>query len=199
MFPEPIRRLIYHFQKLPGIGPKQAARFAFRLLAMSNEELASFARDVETVRSSVDICKQCFLSFSKDKNNLCRYCRNASRRQKQICVVETDREALAIEASGIFKGVYHVLRSPALADARFGENHPAVMALIDRIQRLGGETEIILGLSATTEGRATALFIESVLKANKTKITRLGRGLSSGIEIEYADRDTLVDAFRNRK
>ena len=185
------------FQKLPGVGPRQAARFVLALLEKPESELQEMGMTLFNLKQEISLCKECF-NLSEEAR--CNLCQSASRREKnKICVVEKVLDLQAIERTGLFKGVYHVLRSPALADARFGENHPAVMALIDRIQRLGGETEIILGLSATTEGRATALFIESVLKANKTKITRLGRGLSSGIEIEYADRDTLVDAFRNRK
>lgn len=199
MFPEPIERLMHHFQKLPGIGPRQAAKFAFRLLAMNREELAAFAGDIAKVGSSVSVCRQCFISFSKDKNNLCKYCRSPNRNQKQICIVESDREALAIESSGAFKGVYHVLRSPSMAGIPVSENHPAIMALSERLEGLKDEAEVILGLSATTEGQTTALLLERILSKSKAKVTRLGRGLSSGIEIEYADRDTLVDALRNRK
>lgn len=200
MFPKPINHLIGHFQKLPGIGPKQAAKFAFRLLNMSQEELDAFAKDIAQVKNVVVKCQQCFLGFERNGENLCGFCQNPRRKKNHICVVETERDALTIESTGTFKGLYHVLtdsrKNLSLTQAA---TNPGVIMLLKRIKKTEGKIEIMLAMNANTEGQTTSLYLERLLGADNIKITRLGRGLSSGIEIEYADKDTLIDAFRNRK
>jgi recombination protein RecR len=206
MYPQPIQRLISHFQKLPGIGPKQAARFAFRLLNMDQEELDFFAKDIEQVKKEITICSQCFLTFSKDNNELCQFCRNPNRNQNRICIVETERDALTIEETKAFSGVYHILGKNSFGLGSGSALKPVIKSLISRTKNKDSVVEIIFAMNATPDGQATALWLERLInetalasKNSNIKITRLGRGLSSGIEIEYADKDTLVDAFQNRK
>lgn len=200
MYPKPISYLINHFQKLPGIGPKQAAKFAFRLLTMSQEELEAFGKDIAQIQKAVTKCKQCFLSFEKNGEEICNFCQNPRRKQNQLCVVETERDALTIESTGTFKGLYHVLATPlnnlSLSQAA---TNPAIVMLLKRIKKAKVKTEVMLAMNANTEGQAISLYLERLLQGSNIRITRLGRGLSSGIEIEYADKDTLIDAFRNRK
>ena len=197
MYPRPIQRLIDHFQKLPGIGPKQAAKFSFKLLSMSIEETEGFAKDLANIKKEVSLCGVCFLSFEKDNDKLCLFCRDENRIQSKICVVETERDALTIEATKSFDGVYHVLskRGPGpLTQESFSSQK-----LLRRLKTFPPEAEVILAMNATTDGQTTALWLERVLSATAIRVTRLGRGLSSCIEIEYADKDTLVDALKNRK
>lgn len=198
MYPKPIQKLIDHFQKLPGIGPKQGAKFAFRVLSMSEEEADLFAHDLKNVKTEIAQCRQCRLSYQKDGGPLCPICRDPSRDQKLVCVVETDRDAWTIEAVRAFGGVYHVLGERVSLSAN--SLSPALTKpLENRVKKLPPGAEVVLAMNATAEGQMAALWLERALEPIKKKITRLGRGFSSGIEIEYADRDTLVDAFKNRR
>jgi recombination protein RecR len=203
MYPRPIERLMRHFQRLPGIGPKQAARFAFRVLAMNDDEVDFFAQDLKNIKARTARCEQCRLTFESDPANtdrggLCPICKNPNRNQNLVCVVETERDAYTIEHSNTFSGVYHVLGHRV---SLRGEIPPpaAAKTLVERFKSLPEAAEAVLALSATTEGQATALWLKETLSPLGRKVTHLGRGLSSGIEIEYADRDTLSDAFLNRK
>ena len=197
MYPRPIQRLIEHFQKLPGIGPKQAAKFAFRAIRMTQAELDAFGDAIENIRKETAFCTQCFLTYTQDKDPLCPICRNPSREQKIVCVTESERDAYTIEKSGAYTGVYHVLGKISFDEEK--PSAPTLDALKKRIKKLGESTEVILAMNANTDGQMLTLYLERELAGSAAKLSRLGRGLSSGIEIEYADRDTLIDAFKNRK
>ena len=197
MYPKPIQKLISEFQKLPGVGPKQAAKFAFKVLRMSDSEVEEFARTLGSIKTETHVCAQCGLTFEDDGSSLCPICRNPERSNQTIAVVETERDAYTIEKSQAFSGVYHILGAP-ISLAADSLDSPTIQRLQARLSKLKNP-EVILALSATTDGGATALFLERALGENNIKISRLGRGLSSGIEIEYADKDTLIDAFRNRR
>ena len=197
MYPRPIQKLISEFQKLPGIGPKQAAKFAFRVLRMNDNELEQFSRILGTIKDETHLCAQCGLTFEDDGASLCPICRNPERNQNVIAVVETERDAYTIEKSQAFGGVYHILGAQ-ISLAGDSLDSPTIRRLQNRLAKKENP-EVILAMSATTDGGATSLFLERALTSLEIKISRLGRGLSSGIEIEYADKDTLVDAFRNRK
>jgi len=197
MYPRPIQKLIEQFQRLPGIGPKQAAKFAFKVLRMNDKELALFSHILGTIKKETHLCAQCSLTFEDDGSSLCPICRNPERKQVVIAVVETEQDAYTIEKSQAFNGVYHILgtRISLAADSL---DTPALTRLQNRLAKLEGP-EVILAMNATTDGGATALFLERSLKPLGVKISRLARGFSSGTEIEYADKDTLIDAFRNRR
>jgi recombination protein RecR len=197
MYPRPIQRLIEHFQKLPGIGPKQAAKFAFRAIRMPQDELDAFADAVKNIRRETAFCTQCFLTYTQDGNPLCPICRNTAREQRVLCVTETERDAYTIEKSGAYAGVYHVLGKISFEEE--APDSPTLAALKKRIKKLGESTEVILAMNANTDGQMLTLYLERELAGLSVKVSRLGRGLSSGIEIEYADRDTLADALTNRK
>ncbi len=197
MYPKSIQNLINNFQKLPGIGPKQAAKFAFRVLGMDQTELDLFSHDLKEIKKKTSVCKNCLIVYERDRDNLCPICRDEKRNQKYICVVETQRDAYSIENSRIFEGVYHVLGERV--SLKGGEmSSLAIKPLEERLRKMD-KAEVILAMSATTGGQSAALYLERALRPLNKKITRLGRGLSSGIEIEYADKDTLVDAFQNRR
>ncbi len=197
MFPKPIERLISHFQKLPGIGPKQGAKFAFRVLGMGKGEIDLFAHDLKNVKAEIARCRVCRLSYKKDDSTVCPICRDSNRDQKLVAIVETDRDAYTIESSGAFSGAYHVLGERVSLGAT---SLPKTIAgpLEERLAKLPPDAEVVLATNANVEGEATALWLERFLSPLKHKVTRLGRGLSSGIEVEYADRDTLVNAFKSR-
>ena len=213
MFPPHIQKLIAHFQKLPGIGPRQAAKFAVRLVKMQPAELKSMAEDVATLKDSIGECRECFLLFDRPKNGgdfmvgvdtknlLCQFCRDPKRDRHKISVVATDHDALAIEKTKSFAGVYHVLGGYVdLLKKKEDRLKPSLDILKSRLERSEKDkAEIILAFSSTTEGQATVLYLEKELKDSGIKISRLGQGLSTGSEIEYADDDTLINALRHRR
>src|SRR3989344_469207 len=196
MYPRPIQKLIEYFQKLPGIGPKQAAKFAFRALGMTQAELDAFGDAIRNIRREVSLCSSCSLSYSKDDSSLCPICRNPERDSTIVCVVETERDAYTIEKANPFRGVYHVIGKVELTGDVAAS--PPLTRLVRRVLSIE-KPEVVIATNTTTDGRALALFIEHALKQTSAKVSRLGRGLSSGIEIEYADKETLSDAFQNRK
>jgi recombination protein RecR len=197
MYPAPIEKLIGEFQKLPGIGPKQAAKFAFRMLRMSEAEVHSFASSLSNIKKVTSVCTQCGLTFERDSQALCFICRNPARDKRLVAVVETDRDAYTIEKAGAFEGVYHVLGTH-VSLAADSLDSPTLRKLARRLSSLE-VPEVILAMNATVDGGEASLFLERALRPLGVPITRLGRGLSSGIEIEYADKETLHDAFKNRK
>lgn len=219
MFPLPIQKLISHFQKLPGIGPRQAMKFALRLTKMTDGELKVMAADMANLKSSIGECKECFLLFDRPKNHsaseptLCQYCRDEKRDKNKICVVTNDHDALTIEKTKTFDGVYHVLGGHISLLEKQKNMELNLAALKSRVQtrlkrgspdfdeaaRLKENLEIILAMNATAEGVATAMYLEKMLGDTGVKITRLGQGLSTGSEIEYADDQTLINALRHRR
>lgn len=205
MFPQPIQKLIAHFQKLPGIGPRQAAKFALRLVKMTPAEIQTMSQDMINLKDSIGECKECFLLFDKaipqsNAASLCQFCRDKNRDRAKICVVTSDHDALTIEKTKSFNGVYHILGGHiSLLDKK--ENSSLnLIALKNRlVSKPAGSLEIILALNATTEGQATAMFLERYLQDSNAKISRLAQGLSTGSEIEYTDNQTLINAFKHRR
>lgn len=203
MFPAPIQKLISHFQKLPGIGPRQAVKFALKLTKMSASELKNMSEDVANLKSVIGECKECFMLFDRtpaEPSALCRFCRQSARDAHKICVVINDHDALAIEKTNTYNGLYHVLGGHISLLDKDDNRTLNLLALKDRIGRKpSGAAEIILGLNATAEGQATALYLEKFLADSGAKITRLAQGLSTGSEIEYADDQTLINALKHRR
>ena len=204
MFPEPIQKIISHFQKLPGIGPRQAAKFALRLTKMTASELKAMAYDFGNLKSAVGECQECFIIFEKPGVNgnaeLCRFCRDSARDTKKICVVSSDNDALTIEKTKTFGGLYHILGGHvSLLDKEENANLNLI-PLKKRILNKSKEIkEVILALNANAEGQATVLYLEKFLADSGVKITRLAQGLSTGSEIEYSDDQTLINALKHRR
>ena len=203
MFPLPIQKLIRHFQKLPGIGPRQAAKFALRLTKMTESEVQAIAADMASLKSSVSECRECFLLFDRPATNgvsLCQFCRDDRRDRDKICVVASDHDALAIEKTKTFDGLYHILGGYVSLTSKKDNLELNLAALKNRlIQKNGANPEVILAFNATTDGQATALYLEKFLQGLPVKTTRLAQGLSTGSEIEYADDQTLISALKHRR
>ncbi len=206
MFPAPIQKLITHFQKLPGIGPRQAAKFALRLTKMTTGELKSIAEDVANLKSVIGECKECFMLFDKPACpepsrrasgvSLCQFCRNPERDKNKICVVVNDNDALSIEKTKTFDGLYHVLGGHVSLLDKEENRNLNLMSLKNRIKK---ETEVILALNTNAEGQATVLYLEKFLDGLSHKTSRLAQGMSTGSEIEYADDQTLINALKHRR
>lgn len=211
MYPKPIKEFIEKFAKLPGIGPRQAARLAFWLLNGPEIIRQDLKNALEGLDKGIKICPLCHftidgstsLTIKNDENNKCHFCDNPARDRKTICVVEKETDLATIEKSGVYKGLYHVLGGLFSAlDTAIPKNlkMPELVNRIENNKNAKKQTEeIILALSPTHEGDLTAHYLERLLKPLKVKITRLGRGLPYGSDVEFADAQTLSGALESRK
>ncbi len=208
MYPKPIRKLVELFSQFPGIGPRQAARFVFFLLKENGMAL-NLTAALEELEGKVKFCQQCFRTVETETigATLCGICRNPKRDGTQIAVVEKESDLHNLEKTGAYQGHYHVL-SGLISPLDEDSSRPLHLAeLRERVKIIlgkGGRCELILATNPTTEGDTTALYIERVLDPLKKNfaglvISRLGRGLSLGSELEYADEITLKNALINRK
>ena len=197
MLPKPIQNLIDEFAKLPSVGPRQAARFVFHLLDQPKENIGVFAKKL-FVLSKIKYCEFCNRATENEK--LCEICKHKNRDRATICIIEKDTDIEGLEKTKRYNGLYCVLGAE---DEKKQLNR--LKKLIERIKKSDKELkEIIIATDATTEGETIALYASRQLKELKKKypelkITRLGRGLSTGSELEYMDEDTLVNALLGRK
>jgi len=198
--PKAVQDLTDSFQKLPGIGPKTAQRLTFYLLHVPQHELDKFADSVRNLKTGTIICSNCFTVGEEDP---CDICSDRSRDQGLICVVEEPLDVLALEKSGKYKGIYHVLHGRIDPLNNIGPDEIYLKQLLDRVKS-EDITEIVLATNPTMEGEATAMYItkqiREQLNINKEQltITRIGRGLPIGADLEYADEITLQRAMEGR-
>src|SRR3990172_641726 len=197
--PKAIQNLIESFEKLPGIGSKTAQRLTFYLLHVPQGELDSFSNSIQNLKKGTIICSIC---FSVDESDPCSICANRERNKSIICVVEEPLDVLALEKNGKYKGIYHVLHGRIDPLSNIGPDEIRINQLLERIRgNQSAISEIILATNPTMEGEATAMYISKQIKTSssakasegqaKLKITRIGRGLPTGADIEYADELTL--------
>jgi recombination protein RecR len=195
--PKAIQDLIESFERLPGIGSKTAQRLTFYLLHVPQGELDSFSNSIQNLKKGTIICSIC---FSVDEVNPCSICSNPNRDKTTVCVVEEPLDVLALEKNGRYKGVYHVLHGKIDPLNNIGPDEIYIRQLLERANDGKSIKEIILATNPTMEGEATAMYIAKQLKIEnrKLKITRIGRGLPTGADIEYADELTLQRAMEGR-
>ena len=197
--PRAVQRLVEAWERLPGIGPKTAQRLTFYLLHVPQAELNQLGEAVVNLKRGTKVCSVC---FNVGETDPCAICADAARDKSAICVVEQPLDVVAIERSGGYKGLYHVLHGVISPLDNIG---PDDLHLRDVLPRLtNGVRELVLATNPTMEGEATAMYTancvrELKIKNEKLKITRLGRGLPVGGDIEYADEVTLSKAFEGRK
>jgi recombination protein RecR len=189
-----ISRLIAELNKLPGIGPKSAQRIAFFLLRSPQEQSERLAEAVLNLKQQIKLCSVCYNLTDSDP---CTFCRNEVRDRSIICVVEQPQDIIAIEHTGVFKGLYHVLHGAISPTEGVGANDVRIRELIQRVSD-GVVREIILATNTNFEGEQTAMYLNQLLAPLGIKITRLARGLPFGTELEYADDATLTRAFEGR-
>ncbi len=189
---QPLVLAAQEFAKLPGIGLKTAQRLAYYILSCSEEEVEDFANGIVQARKSMKICKSCNNICSSD---MCEICGSARRDHSVICVVESPKDVTAIERSGGFSGVYHVLHGLLSPMNGIG---PQQIKIKELMARLTDTDEVIMATSPTVEGEATASYISRLIKPMDIKVTRLAYGLPAGASLEYADDVTLQRALENR-
>ena len=193
--PSSLQRVINEFSKLPGIGPKSAQRLAFYLLKKDNVEILNLSDSVKELRTDIVFCSQC---HNMTEGNPCSVCNDPNRNHKLICVVEEPLDALAIDKSGAFNGVFHVLGGVLNPMEGITSEQLNINSLLDRIITLEA-IEIIVATNPTLEGETTAMHIAKLLKDRQVKITRIARGLPMGGDLEYADEVTLSRALEGRR
>ena len=195
--PKAIQNLIESFEKLPGVGPKTAQRLTFYLLHVPQNELDKFAFSPQDLKKNTIICSNCFMI---DDKNPCSICSDTSRDSSVVCVVEQPLDVLALEKGRGYKGIYHVLHGKIDPLENIGPDEIYIPQLLKRINESGEIKEVILATNPTMEGEATAMYISKQIKSQKSqvKISRIGRGLPVGADLEYADDVTLQRAMEGR-
>jgi len=192
---EPIARLIEEFNKLPGIGPKTASRLTFYLLRANVEQATALAQAIIEVKEKTLYCSRCFNIAMTDP---CAICSNANREQSIVCVVEEPLDVLALERTGEYNGLYHVLHGAISPVEGINPDDLKIRELLARV-RVEPIDEVIIATNPTTEGRATQHYIARELVPNGVKVTALAQGLPVGGDLEYADEVTLGRALENRR
>jgi recombination protein RecR len=193
--PEALTRLIEQLQRLPGIGRKSAARLAFHILRTPREDADRLCEAVRDVKDRVTYCSVCNTVTDTDP---CTLCTDDTRNQRLICVVEEPQNVMAIEKSGDFRGVYHVLMGALSPLQGVGPDDLRVKGLLSRATA-GGVDEVILATNPTVEGEATAIYIARLLKPLGAKVTRIAMGVPVGSDLEYTDEVTMHKAIEGRR
>jgi recombination protein RecR len=193
-----ILRLTEALEKLPGIGQKTAQRLTFYLLHNPQQELDKFAEALSRLKQDTRECSLCFFVSETDP---CSICTDKSRDQQKICVVEQPLDVLAIEKGSFYKGLYHVLHGAISPLNNLGPEELHIRDLLPRLKN--GVEEIILATNPNMEGEATAMYLRKLLTeknlTKKLQLTRIGRGLPIGADLEYADELTLNRSFEGRR
>ena len=199
-----IDELTEYFRKFPGVGPRQANRFVYYLLKQNPSFSNMLSGKIQSLHNTISTCGECFKYYIPiDGQNKCSICSSPNRAKSTLLIVSSDVDLDSIEKSGTYDGMYFVLGGSVPIMNRSAENYIRLNQLQTRIKDLGKDLkEIILALSANPEGENTAGIVKErigdLIKENDIKISVLGRGLSTGTEIEYSDSETLKNALKNR-
>ena len=197
---EPVARLIEAFARLPGIGPKTAQRLTYHLLRAADAEARTLAAALVAVRDQVVFCDRC---FNISDEPVCPICRDPARDQSRLCVVEEPLDVLALERTGEFKGLYHVLHGAISPIDGIGPDRLRIRELLERADTAAREgspfDEVIMATNPTLEGEATAMYLAERLEPVVGVVSRIARGLPVGGDLEYADEVTLIRALQGRR
>ncbi len=190
-----LSNLIQQLTKLPGIGPKSAERLAYHLLRVNKTEALALATAIADMRENVAYCPDC---FNLSEGGLCSICSNPNRDRSVLCVVEQPRDLVALEDSGAFRGLYHILLGRIAPLENIGAEQLTIERLVERVEQ-GDFKELILATNPTVEGDGTALYISNLLAEHSLAITRLARGVTTGSILEYTNKEVLADALTDRR
>jgi recombination protein RecR len=191
----PVARLIQEFSRLPGIGPKTAQRLTYHLLRAPQEQAESLARAIQELKERVVTCSTC---FNISEHDPCSICMDEGREEGLLCVVERPLDLVALERTGQFRGLYHVLHGAISPLEGVGPEDLKLRELLARLSQ-GEVAEVILATNPNLEGEATAMYILRQLAPLGLRVTRLARGLPMGGDLEYADEMTLARALEGRQ
>jgi recombination protein RecR len=193
-YPEALSRLISAFSRLPGIGPKTAQRLAFYLVKSPSLEVEELLSSLQEVKEKIHFCSVCGFYTEEDR---CKICENPQRDRSVVCVVERPQDVLAIEKTG-FRGLYHVLQGIISPLSGIGPEKIKIKELLERVSQ-GEIKEVILAISPSVDGEATALYLAQKLSSFPVLVTLIARGLPSGGDLEFADEVTLQEALEGRR
>lgn len=203
MYPPSIQKLIDLFSKFPTVGPRTAARFVFYLMGKKGEEIEEIIKTISELKKNVRFCSFCFNPFEPAadamKTELCPICSNPSRDKTLLCVVANETDLMTIEKTKKYNGLYFILGGTVSSLKKTDIEKLRIKELEERIKNHLEIKEIISALNPTPEGQATTLYLERLFKPLNKKISRLGRGLPAGGELEYADEETLTSALEGRR
>ncbi len=194
LYPEPLSKLIDEFKRMPGIGPKSAQRLALYMMNLSSSEVEKFIKSVRDVKDRIKYCSICFNLTVEDP---CAICRDPNRNRSLLCVVAEPKDLIAVERTGEYKGLYHVLGGVISPIDGVGPDDLKIKELLKRLEK--GVSEVILATNPTTEGEATVIYLTKLLKPLGVKITRLAYGLPVGADLDFTDEVTLSKAFEGRR
>ncbi len=194
-FPPYLKQLLRELERLPGIGPKSALRIATFLLHQPKEDVKRLIETLQQVQERLQFCKRC---FNYAEGDLCAICQDEERDPSLICVVEDPMDIAVIENAGIYRGRYHVLHGVISPIEGIGPDDLHLRELVERVVAEKIQ-EVILALSPTTEGEATANYLARLLKPTGVKVTQLAMGLPVGASIDYADQLTILRALEGRR
>ena len=196
-YPKPLARLVSEFEKLPGIGPKTAQRLAFHVMRLPEEETRALADALVALKGSIKFCRLC---HNYSEGELCDICADPRRDHASLCVVAEPRDLIAMEKTGEFKGVYHVLQGVISPLDGVGVDKLHLKDLEQRVAEGNPPvSEVILATNPTVEGDTTSLYIAHRLKPLGTKVTRIAHGMPVGGDLDYADQATIIQAFEFRR
>ena len=196
---EPVAKLIEAFNRLPGIGPKTAQRLTYHILRAPDAEARALASALVAARDEVVFCERC---FNISDAPLCPICRDPGRDSTRMCVVEEPLDVLALERTGEFRGVYHVLHGAISPIDGVGPDRLRIAELLRRIDEVAETApfvEVILATNPTLEGEATAMYLDERMAGKVGSVTRIARGIPVGGDLEYADEVTLIRALQGRR
>ena len=194
-YPESMVQLIDEFAKMPGVGRRTAERFAMYILSAPPESVEALSELVRRVHKNIHACQECF-NLSED--SVCHICADPTRDHSLLCVVQNPKDVIAIEKSGDYRGIYHVLMGALSPLEGIGPKDLRIKELLDRVKK-GNIKEVVLGTSSDTEGDATSTYLMKQLKPLKIKVTRIAHGVPVGSALEFVDKATLLRAFRHRQ
>lgn len=192
---ESVANLIEQFARLPGIGKKSAERLAYHVLRIHATEAAALADAIRAVKENVRYCREC---FNLAEGELCNICADSRRERELLCVVEQPRDLIALEQTGVYRGLYHVLLGRLAPLEGIGPEQLTIDRLVDRV-RSGAFREVVMATNPTLEGDGTALYVSNLLGELPVRVTRLARGITSGSVIELANKEILSDALTGRQ
>ncbi|MFH1678609.1 MAG: recombination mediator RecR [Candidatus Omnitrophota bacterium] len=195
IYPNSIERLIQHLTKLPGIGRRSAERIVGYVLRSQDKEIESLAQSLQQVKKTIRLCRIC---RNLSESDICTICHDQKRDRSILCVVENPQDVAAIEKSNNFNGSYHVLGGAISPLEGKGHNELEIDSLLLRLKQ-NTIREIILAMDADVEGETTALYLTHLIKPTQIKITRIGVGIPSGANLEYADSSTIASALEGRR
>jgi recombination protein RecR len=210
MSSQSLTKLIEQLSKLPGIGKKSAERLAYHILRIHETEALALADAIRSLKQNLRYCETC---YNLAEGPRCAICQDASRDQHVLCVVEQPRDLIALEETGAYRGLYHVLLGRIAPLEGIGPEHLTIDALIQRVRhsttregatregatQVGGIQEIVMATNPTVEGDGTALYISNLLSELPVTITRLARGITTGSVLEFANKEMLTDALSGRQ